>query len=165
MNNSLIDKIDALPPLPKSVIELEEFRKAPNKEALDLLNIIEQDPLIITTLFYRKINSNWFFLVLIIFSLFPSALSNFYHLSESHFYFQLLLMILGFYSYHKFDGLKCLSINFVLSIFSIFNMAAVSIIYFLTFAVFFFLKFIFEKNKKNLYYSILIFLFPFLYFL
>ncbi len=50
MNNTLIDKIDALPPLPKSVIELEEFRKAPNKEALDLLNIIEQDPLIITTL-------------------------------------------------------------------------------------------------------------------
>ena len=50
MNNLLIEKIDALPPLPKSVIELEEFRKALNKEPLDLLNIIEQDPLIITTL-------------------------------------------------------------------------------------------------------------------
>ena len=43
-------------------------------------------------------------------------------------------------------------------------MAAVSIIYFLTFAVFFFLKFIFEKNKKNLYYSILIFLFSLIYY-
>jgi len=50
MNNSLLEKIDALPPLPKSVIELEEFRKSPNKEPLDLLRIIEQDPLIITTL-------------------------------------------------------------------------------------------------------------------
>ena len=50
MNNSLIEKIDSLPPLPKSVIELEEFRKSLDKEPLDLLKIIEQDPLIITTL-------------------------------------------------------------------------------------------------------------------
>ncbi|RDX34181.1 HDOD domain-containing protein [Arcobacter sp. HD9-500m-PIT-SAG03] len=50
MKNTLIQKIDALPPLPKSVIELEEFRKSINKEPLDLLKIIEQDPLIITTL-------------------------------------------------------------------------------------------------------------------
>ena len=50
MRNSLLEKIDALPPLPKSVVELEEFRKSIDKEPLDLLNIIEQDPLIITTL-------------------------------------------------------------------------------------------------------------------
>lgn len=50
MKNSLLEKIDSLPPLPKSVIELEEFRKASDKEPLTLLNIIEQDPLIITTL-------------------------------------------------------------------------------------------------------------------
>jgi len=50
MKNTLIQKIDALPPLPKSVIELEEFRKSIDKEPLDLLKIIEQDPLIITTL-------------------------------------------------------------------------------------------------------------------
>jgi len=50
MKNTLIQKIDALPPLPKSVIELEEFRKSLDKEPLDLLKIIEQDPLIITTL-------------------------------------------------------------------------------------------------------------------
>ena len=50
MKNSLLEKIDSLPPLPKSVIELEEFRKSADKEPLDLLKIIEQDPLIITTL-------------------------------------------------------------------------------------------------------------------
>lgn len=50
MKNSLLEKIDALPPLPKSVIELEEFRKRLDKEPLDLLQIIEQDPLVITTL-------------------------------------------------------------------------------------------------------------------
>mgnify|MGYP000025751912 CR=1 FL=1 len=50
MKNNLLEKIDALPPLPKSVIDLEEFRKSTNKEPLDLLKIIEQDPLIITTL-------------------------------------------------------------------------------------------------------------------
>lgn len=50
MKNSLLEKIDSLPPLPKSVIELEEFRKTVDKEPLDLLKIIEQDPLIITTL-------------------------------------------------------------------------------------------------------------------
>jgi len=50
MKHTLIEKIDALPPLPKSVIELEEFRKSSDKEPLDLLKIIEQDPLVITTL-------------------------------------------------------------------------------------------------------------------
>lgn len=50
MKTSLIDKIDSLPPLPKSVIELEEFRKSSNNETLDLLKIIEQDPLIVATL-------------------------------------------------------------------------------------------------------------------
>lgn len=50
MKNSIIEKIESLPPLPKSVIELEEFRKKPNKEAEELLKIIEKDPLIVTTL-------------------------------------------------------------------------------------------------------------------
>lgn len=36
--------------MPKSVIELEEFRKQPNKDAAKLLEIIEKDPLIVTTL-------------------------------------------------------------------------------------------------------------------
>ena len=58
MKNTLIQKIDALPPLPKSVVELEEFRKSLEKEPLDLLKIIEQDPLIITTLL--KVANNFF---------------------------------------------------------------------------------------------------------
>lgn len=59
MSKLLIEKIDSLPPLPKSVIELEEFRKLPNKEPEDLLKIIEKDPLIVTTLL-RVANSSIF---------------------------------------------------------------------------------------------------------
>ena len=59
MKNSIIEKIESLPPLPKSVIELEEFRKRTEKEPLELLKIIEQDPLIITTLL-RVANSAMF---------------------------------------------------------------------------------------------------------
>ena len=59
MKEFIIEKIDSLPPLPKSVIELEEFRKQTEKEPLDLLKIIEQDPLIITTLL-RVANSAMF---------------------------------------------------------------------------------------------------------
>ena len=59
MKRIIIEKIDALPPLPKSVLELEEFRKMSNKEPLDLLKIIEKDPLIITTVL-RVANSAMF---------------------------------------------------------------------------------------------------------
>lgn len=59
MKRLIIEKIDALPPLPKSVLELEEFRKMSNKEPLDLLKIIEKDPLIITTVL-RVANSAMF---------------------------------------------------------------------------------------------------------
>ena len=59
MKNDIIEKIESLPPLPNSVIELENFRRRPDKEPLDLLKIIEQDPLIITTLL-RVANSAMF---------------------------------------------------------------------------------------------------------
>ncbi|QKF80772.1 HDOD domain-containing protein [Halarcobacter ebronensis] len=59
MKKLIIEKIDSLPPLPKSVLELEEFRKMPNQEPLDLLKIIEKDPLIITTVL-RVANSAMF---------------------------------------------------------------------------------------------------------
>lgn len=59
MKKLIIEKIDSLPPLPKSVLELEEFRKMSNKEPLDLLKIIEKDPLIITTVL-RVANSAMF---------------------------------------------------------------------------------------------------------
>lgn len=59
MKKMIIEKIDSLPPLPKSVLELEEFRKMSEKEPLDLLKIIEKDPLIITTVL-RVANSAMF---------------------------------------------------------------------------------------------------------
>lgn len=59
MKKLIVEKIDSLPPLPKSVLELEEFRKMSDKEPLELLKIIEQDPLIITTIL-RVANSAMF---------------------------------------------------------------------------------------------------------
>ena len=50
MNDVLTKKIDSLPPLPKTVIDLENFKKSSNKDLDTLLKIIEQDPLIIATL-------------------------------------------------------------------------------------------------------------------
>ena len=50
MSVSILDKIESLPPLPKTIIEIEEFRKKSDKEAFDLLQIIEKDALIISTL-------------------------------------------------------------------------------------------------------------------
>ena len=47
---NILEKIESLPPLPKTIIEIEEFRKKPNKETIDLLKIIEKDALIISTL-------------------------------------------------------------------------------------------------------------------
>lgn len=49
-SNSILEKIESLPPLPKTIIEIEEFRKKHDKEAVDLLKIIEKDALIISTL-------------------------------------------------------------------------------------------------------------------
>jgi len=59
MKKLIVEKIDSLPPLPNSVLEIEEFRKMSNKEPLDLLKIIEKDPLIITTVL-RVANSAMF---------------------------------------------------------------------------------------------------------
>lgn len=50
MLSEILEKIDNLPPLPQTIIEIEEFRKKSNKEAEDLLKIIEKDALIISTL-------------------------------------------------------------------------------------------------------------------
>ena len=49
-SNSILEKIESLPPLPKTIIDIEEFRKRHDKEAVDLLEIIEKDALIISTL-------------------------------------------------------------------------------------------------------------------
>jgi len=50
MNDILLKKIDSLPPLPKTIIDLEEFKNSSNKDLDVLLKILEQDPLIIATL-------------------------------------------------------------------------------------------------------------------
>jgi len=50
MTDNIIEKIEALPPLPKTVLDIEEFRQKNEKEAFELLQIIEKDALIISTL-------------------------------------------------------------------------------------------------------------------
>jgi HD-like signal output (HDOD) protein len=50
MVHNITKMIDALPPLPKTLIELEEFKKQPIQETSELLAILEKDPLILATL-------------------------------------------------------------------------------------------------------------------
>ncbi|KAB7884171.1 HDOD domain-containing protein [Poseidonibacter ostreae] len=50
LTSNILEKIESLPPLPKTIIEIEEFRKKYEKEASELLLIIEKDALIISTL-------------------------------------------------------------------------------------------------------------------
>ena len=50
MDSGIIERIESLPPLPKTINEIEEFRKSNEKEAFELLKIIEKDALIVSTL-------------------------------------------------------------------------------------------------------------------
>ncbi len=50
MTEALSKKIDSLPPLPKTILDLEEFKKSSHKDLDVLQEIIEQDPLIVATL-------------------------------------------------------------------------------------------------------------------
>ena len=50
MIQDITKMIDSLPPLPKTLMELEEFRKKPTQEISELLTILEKDPLILATL-------------------------------------------------------------------------------------------------------------------
>lgn len=50
MSVNIVEKIESLPPLPKTIVEVEEFRKKYDKETSELLQIIEKDALIISTL-------------------------------------------------------------------------------------------------------------------
>lgn len=59
MNEQILSKIEALPPLPKTIIELEEFRKKQDKEIDELLKIVEKDALIVSTLL-KIVNSAMF---------------------------------------------------------------------------------------------------------
>ncbi|MCP4969632.1 MAG: HDOD domain-containing protein [Arcobacter sp.] len=50
MNNNIIDKIESLPPLPQTILDIEKFREKNEKEVFELLKIIEKDALIVSTL-------------------------------------------------------------------------------------------------------------------
>jgi HD-like signal output (HDOD) protein len=50
MIEEIAKKVDALPPLPKTLIELQEFKKKNVQEPIELLGILERDPLILATL-------------------------------------------------------------------------------------------------------------------
>ncbi|MAC84226.1 MAG: HDOD domain-containing protein [Arcobacter sp.] len=59
MKKKLVQKIDSLPPLPGSIIELDDFKKVKNSTPEKLVKIIEQDPLMVTTIL-RVANSSMF---------------------------------------------------------------------------------------------------------
>ncbi len=50
MKSIIVEKIKSLPPLPKTVIEIEKFRQQSEKDAYELLKIIEKDALMVSTL-------------------------------------------------------------------------------------------------------------------
>lgn len=59
MKKILDEKIDSLPPLPQSILELEDFRNLDNPSTEELIKIIEKDPLMITTIL-RIANSSMY---------------------------------------------------------------------------------------------------------
>lgn len=50
MHKIIIETIDSLPPLPQTIIDIEEFKKRKDREVEDLIRIIKKDPLCVTTL-------------------------------------------------------------------------------------------------------------------
>lgn len=46
----LLKRIDVLTPLPKTILDIEEFKKTDNYDTNDLVKIIEQDPLMVSTI-------------------------------------------------------------------------------------------------------------------
>lgn len=59
MFENILKKIESLPPLPQTIIDIEEFRKRADKEVDDLIKIIEKDALCVTTLL-KVANSSLF---------------------------------------------------------------------------------------------------------
>lgn len=50
MLEEIIEKINNLPPLPRTINEIEKFRKKSEKNSEELLRIIEKDALVVSTL-------------------------------------------------------------------------------------------------------------------
>lgn len=46
----LLKRIDVLAPLPKTILDIEEFKRTDNYDTNDLVKIIEQDPLMVSTI-------------------------------------------------------------------------------------------------------------------
>ena len=59
MKKKLKEKINSLPPLPNSIIELEEFRKLDSSDPILLINIIKKDPLLVANIL-KIANSSMF---------------------------------------------------------------------------------------------------------
>lgn len=59
MKNLLSQRIDSLPPLPQSILELDDFRNIDNPTPEKLIKIIEKDPLMIATIL-RIANSSMY---------------------------------------------------------------------------------------------------------
>jgi HD-like signal output (HDOD) protein len=59
MLENILEKIETLPPLPQTILEIETFRKQNNQEADELVKIVEKDPLCVATLL--KISNSSFF--------------------------------------------------------------------------------------------------------
>lgn len=50
MQNDILAQIDSLPPLPQTVIYIEEFKRKEDKSPVELAKIVGKDPLILSTL-------------------------------------------------------------------------------------------------------------------
>lgn len=59
MKNKIKAKIDSLPPLPNSIMELEEFKKVKDSGPDELIKIIEKDPLLVANIL-KVANSSMF---------------------------------------------------------------------------------------------------------
>jgi len=59
MKKVLIERIESLPELPNSIIELDDFRKLNDSDPEKLISIIKEDPLMVTTIL-RIANSSMF---------------------------------------------------------------------------------------------------------
>lgn len=122
--------------------------------------------IIIKNLFQNNIRSYFFLFLLIVFSIFPGSLANYYHFSESHFYLHIFLSIMSFEVYSKFKNKPNLKyfLIFILFILTALNMEFVALTLFVTFTTFFFYKYFEEFDKKNLYLFIFFIIISFLYY-
>jgi len=121
--------------------------------------------IIIKNLFKNNLNSNFLLIILIIFSAFPASLANFYHFSETHFYFHILISILSFETYSKIINKKIkFLLILLLFILAALNMEFVALTLYLTFTMFFLIKFLDGYNKNYIYLFFLSLIFSILYY-